>query len=58
MKIIVRNRQRKPTIGMFTEESMKKAVVMVINGSVSIRSCSVPKNCPHYVYSQSHKKSL
>ena len=20
--------------------------------------CSVPKNCPHYVYSQSHKKSL
>ena len=37
MKIMVRNRQRKFTIGMFTEESMKKAVVMVRNGGISIR---------------------
>ena len=36
MKIMVRNKQRKPTIGMFTEESMKEAVVMVINNSVSL----------------------
>ena len=32
---MVKNRQRKSTIGMFTEESMKEAVVMVINGDVS-----------------------
>ena len=37
MKIMIRNRQRKSTIGMFTEESMKEAVVMVINGGISIR---------------------
>ena len=38
MKIMVRNRQRKFTLGMFIDESMKEAVVMVINGGVSIRS--------------------
>ena len=32
MKIMLRNRQRKSTIGMFTEKSMKEAVVMVIVG--------------------------
>ena len=40
MKIMVRNRQRKSTIGMFIEESMKETVVMVINGGVSIRSAA------------------
>ena len=34
MKIMVRNRQKKSTISMFTEESMKEAVVMVINYGV------------------------
>ena len=37
---MVRNRQRKSTIGMFAEESMKEAVFMVINGGVSIRSAA------------------
>ena len=37
MKIIVKNGQRKSTIGMFTEESMKEAVVMVINDGLSLR---------------------
>ena len=36
---MVRNRQRKSIIGMFTEESMKEAVVMV-NGGVSIRGAA------------------
>ena len=40
MKIMVRNRQRKSIIGMFTQESMKEAVVMVINDSVSIKSAA------------------
>ena len=41
MKIMVRNRQlRKSTIGMFTEESMKEAAVMVINGGVSKRGAA------------------
>ena len=48
---MVRNRQRKSTIGMFTKKSMKKAVVMVINGGVSIRSAAermgVPKSTLH-----------
>ena len=35
---MVRNRQRKPTIGMFTEENKKKAVIIVIDGGISIRS--------------------
>ena len=35
---MVRDKERKSAICMFTEESMKEAVVMVINGSVSIRS--------------------
>ena len=34
---MVRKRQRKSTIGMFTKESIKEAVVNVINGSVSMR---------------------
>ena len=34
---MVRNRQRKSTIVIFTKESMKEAVVMVINGGVSTR---------------------
>ena len=37
---MVRNRQRKSTFVMFTKESMKKAVVMVINGGVSIRGAA------------------
>ena len=37
MKIMVRNRQRKFTIGMFTKKSMKEAMIMVINGGVFIR---------------------
>ena len=37
---MVRNRQRKFTIGMFTEKSMKEGVVMVINGGVSIRGAA------------------
>ena len=37
---MVRNRQRKSTIGMFTEESMKVAVFMVIDGGVSIRGAA------------------
>ena len=40
MKIMVRNRQRKSSIGMFTEDSMKEAVVMIINGGVSIRGAA------------------
>ena len=40
MKIMVRNRQRKSTVDMFTEESIKEAVVMVINGGVSIRGAT------------------
>ena len=40
MKIIVRNRQRKSSIGMFTKDSMKEAVVMIINGCVSIRDAA------------------
>ena len=40
MKIMIRNRQRKSTIGMFTEESMKEAVVMVINGGVFTRGAA------------------
>ena len=51
MKIMVKNMQRKFTIGMLTEESMKEAVVMVINGDVSIRSAaermSVAKSTLH-----------
>ena len=34
---MIRNRQRKSTIGTFTEESIKEAVVMVINRGVSTR---------------------
>ena len=37
---MVRNRQRKSTIGMFIGKSMKETVVMVINGGVSIRSAA------------------
>ena len=37
---MVKNKQRKSTIGMFTEESMKEAVVVVINGGVSIRGAA------------------
>ena len=37
---MVRNRQRKSLIGMFTKESIKEAVVMVINGGVSIKSAA------------------
>ena len=40
MKIMVRNRQRKSAIGMFTEETMKEAVVMVIHSGVSIRGAA------------------
>ena len=43
---MVRNRQRKFTIGMFTEESMKEAVVMAINGGVSTyKACSREDGC-------------
>ena len=37
---MIRNRQKKSTIGMFTEESMKEVVFMVINGGVSIRGAA------------------
>ena len=40
MKIMVRNRQRKSTIGMFTKESMKEVAAVVINGVVSIRGAA------------------
>ena len=46
MKTMIRNRQRKSTIGMFTEESMKEAVVMLINGGVSISiECNRKDGC-------------
>ena len=37
---MVRNRQRKSTIGIFTTESIEETVVMVINGGVSIRGAT------------------
>ena len=37
---MVRNRKRKSIIGMFTEESMKEAMVIIINDGVSIRGAA------------------
>ena len=45
MKIMVRNRQRKSTIGMFTKESMKEVAAVVINGVVSIRGAAKKNRC-------------
>ena len=39
-------------------ELYKESAVLDNNLQEYCSHCSVPKNCPHYVYSHSHKKSL
>ena len=64
MKTMIRNRQKKSTIGMFTDESVKEALVMVINGGVSIRGVVIVlilkskianyHNCAYAAYKTQH----